>query len=69
MGTKSIYMPVMPAHVKRLTKTMVELLRGANVQVSNTDYVDLTLTYEECDMNSNRDQNNLCPPIRYYFTA
>lgn len=67
MGTKSIYMPVMPTHAKRLNKTMIELLKGMNHKVVKGDYVDLFLTYEECDQNENRDQNNLCPPIRYFF--
>lgn len=68
MGTKSIYMPVMPTHAKRLNKTMLELLKGASSDsVMKDDYVDLTLTYEECDQDENRDQNNLCPPIRYFF--
>jgi len=68
LGTKSIYIPVMPGHAKRLNKTMIELTKGANPgTITASDYVDLFLTYEECDNNDNRDQNNLCPPIRYFF--
>ncbi len=58
----------MPGHAKRLNKTMIELTKGVNPgPISEKDYVDLFLTYEECDKNDNRDQNNLCPPIRYFF--
>jgi len=47
---------------------MIELTKGVNPgPISEKDYVDLFLTYEECDKNDNRDQNNLCPPIRYFF--
>ena len=68
MGTKSIYMPVMPGHAKRLSKTMIELTKGVNQgTIATGDYVDLFITYEECDKDENRDQNNLCPPIRYFF--
>lgn len=58
----------MPGHAKRLNKTMIELTKGTNHgTLTKTDYVDLFLTYEECDQNENRDQNNLCPPIRYFL--
>jgi ubiquitin-activating enzyme E1-like protein 2 len=69
-GSKSIYLPVMPTHAKRLNEKMVKLIKGVN-QLSEklkSEYVDLYLTYSECDNNENRDQNNLCPPIRYFFS-
>jgi hypothetical protein len=61
----------MPGHVKRLPKKMVELIKGASFNENNlkpNEYVDLFLTYEECDSDNDRDQNNKCPPIRYYFS-
>ena len=73
-GSKSIYLPVMPTHAKRLNEKMLKLIKGlATVQAlqqsKSESYVDLFLTYEECDAASNedRDRNNACPPIRYYF--
>ncbi len=60
----------MPAHAKRLNEKMIKLTKGlTKLDSSNKeDYVDLHLTYAECDQEENRDQNNLCPPIRYYFS-
>ncbi len=57
----------MPGHAKRLSKTMLELVKGTNIVSIQENYADLFITYEECDQNENRDQNNLCPPIRYFF--
>ena len=62
----------MPGHAKRLTKSMLELIKGVNPAGLSKGqtleaYVDLFIVYAECDANENRDQNNLCPPIRYYF--
>ena len=66
-GAKAIYIPVMPGHVKRLNETMLKLIKGPNADVKNFEYVDLTLTYAECDEIDNGNANNLCPPVRYYF--
>ncbi len=43
--------------------------QGSVAQQANAEnYVDLFMTYEECDNDAeNRDRNNVCPPIRYYF--
>lgn len=57
-------MPIMPAHAKRLNEAMLKLIKKGPTE----DYVDLFLTYAECDSDeTNRDKNNLCPPIRYFF--
>ncbi|RNA32502.1 ubiquitin-like modifier-activating enzyme 6 [Brachionus plicatilis] len=72
-GAKSIYLPVMPGHAKRLNEKMLKLVKGvANLAAlgnqSDKHYCDLHLTYQECDNDANdRDKNNLCPPIRYFF--
>ena len=69
-GSKPIYIPVMPGHAKRLNETMLKLTKGIAKMTPATvvePYVDLFLTYAECDAEENRDQNNLCPPIRYFF--
>lgn len=72
-GSKSVYMPVMPTHAKRLNEKMLKLIKGVSAvsELKNPDaenYVDLNLTYEECDRDTeNRDKNNLLPPIRYFF--
>lgn len=71
-GAKSIYLPVMPGHAKRLNEKMLKLVKGVKslTELTNqTDnYCDLYLTYQECDNDENdRDKNNLCPPIRYFF--
>ena len=57
----------MPGHAKRLNEKMIKLTKGlVKLDSSHKDtYVDLNLTYVECDQQENRDQNNLCPPIRY----
>ena len=69
-GAKSIYLPVLPGHVKRLNETMLKLIKGSpGAAVTAGDYVDLTLTYVECDEIDNASANNMCPPIRYYFMA
>ena len=62
LGSKPIYLPAMPGHAKRLSETMLKLTKA-----STESYVDLHLTYVECDASQNRDQNNLCPPIRYFL--
>ena len=72
LGSKPIYIPVMPGHAKRLNETMLKLTKGAvgaaqNEETLKNEYVDLFLTYDECDNDDKRDQNNLCPPIRYWF--
>jgi hypothetical protein len=72
-GSKSIYLPVMPGHAKRLNEKMIKLVKGvtsaqALQQTNSENYVDLFMTYEECDNDTeNRDRNNVCPPIRYFF--
>ncbi|CAF0884359.1 unnamed protein product [Brachionus calyciflorus] len=71
-GSKSIYIPVMPGHAKRLNEKMLKLIKGVSslsaLGKASENYCDLYLTYEECDNDSeNRDKNNLCPPIRYFF--
>lgn len=67
-------MPVLPAHAKRLNEKMLKLVKGVTSAdalrqaASSQNYVDLHLTFEECDQNEeNKDQNNLVPPMRYYF--
>ncbi len=55
----------MPGHSKRLNETMIKLLKKDISQGEN--FVDLFMTYAECDNDESRDRNNLCPPIRYYF--
>ena len=71
LGSKPIYIPVMPGHVKRLNETMLKLTKGSlvvqNEESLKYEYVDLFLTYDECDNDEKRDQNNICPPIRYWF--
>lgn len=76
LGSKPIYIPVLPGHLKRLNETMLKLLKGltnlanVNEETLKNEYVDLFLTYKECDeTDERRDQNNLCPPIRYWFSA
>jgi ubiquitin-activating enzyme E1-like protein 2 len=64
-GSKTIYMPIMPGHSKRLGETMIKLLKKDTSQ--GEKFVDLFITYAECDKDESRDRNNLCPPIRYYF--
>jgi hypothetical protein len=73
-GSKSIYLPVMPTHAKRLNEKMVKLIKGvqsvASLNKTDPNYVDLFLTYEECDQdneNNMNEKNNSCPPIRYFF--
>lgn len=66
-------MPVMPSHAKRLNEKMLKLIKGVQsadaLRQSNApNYVDLHLTFEECDKkDENIDQNNFVPPIRYFF--
>lgn len=63
-------MPVLPAHMKRLNEKMLKLVKGLTSADSlkqsgvGQNYADLNLTFEEC---SGDEQNNLVPPIRYYF--
>ncbi len=60
----------MPGHAKRLNEKMLKLIKGLlklDATIGKDDYADLHLTYAECDQVDDRDQNNLCPPIRYYF--
>ena len=64
-GSKTIYMPIMPGHSKRLSETMIKLLKKDISQ--GEKFVDLYITYAECDSDESRDRNNLCPPIRYYY--
>ena len=66
-GAKAIYIPVMPGHAKRLNETMLKLIKGPSADIQNYEYVDLALTYAECDEIDNGNANNLCPPVRYYF--
>ncbi len=68
-GSKVIWLPVMPGHAKRLNEPMIKLIKGltAATHVSPSDYVDLSMTYSECDEIDNGNRNNLCPPVRYYF--
>ena len=73
LGSKPIYIPVMPGHAKRLNETMLKLTKGVsnlnsvNEETLKKEYIDLFITYKECDNDEKRDQNNLCPPIRYWF--
>lgn len=63
LGSKPIYLPAMPGHAKRLAESMMKLSRAS----ASDRYLDLHVTYAECDSSENRDQNNLCPPIRYFL--
>ena len=49
----------MPGHAKRLGETMLKLLKKDS---SQGGFVELFVTYAECDNDENRDRNNLCPP-------
>ena len=60
-------MPIMPGHAKRLSETMLKLLKKEATQTEQ--FVDLFITYAECDSDESRDRNNLCPPIRYFFKS
>ena len=55
----------MKGHSRRLGETMLKLLKKDNSEEGG--FVELFVTYAECDNDENRDRNNLCPPIRYYF--
>ncbi len=68
-GSKVVWLPVMPGHAKRLAEPMAKLIKGpvgVNTLTTN-DYVDLSITYAECDNIDHGNRNSLCPPVRYYF--
>lgn len=55
-GASIVYMSVMPAHQKRLTKSIKKLLKPSDTQT----YAELTATFAE-------GENIVAPPIRYHF--
>ncbi|XP_071116037.1 ubiquitin-like modifier-activating enzyme 6 [Haliotis cracherodii] len=57
-GVKMVYMPIMPAHSKRLNMTMVKLLKPSATQ----KYVDLVVSFDD-----DNDEDVPGPPVRYYF--
>eukprot|EP00106_Octopus_bimaculoides_P021056 XP_014788498.1 PREDICTED: ubiquitin-like modifier-activating enzyme 6 [Octopus bimaculoides] len=57
-GAKMIYVPILPGHKKRLTQSMIKLIKPLAQQT----YVDLIVSLE-----SEEDEDIPGPPLRYYF--
>ncbi|CAH1797332.1 unnamed protein product [Owenia fusiformis] len=57
-GVKMIYVPIMPAHKKRIPHTMIKLIKPH----AGVKYVDLVVSFE-----GDGDEDIPGPPIRYHF--
>ncbi|XP_072037790.1 LOW QUALITY PROTEIN: ubiquitin-like modifier-activating enzyme 6 [Amphiura filiformis] len=60
-GTKMVYVPIMPGHMKRLPQKMCDLIKFSD----GIKYVDLTVGFEPEDPDEDEDLSG--PPIRYHF--
>ncbi|XP_038073495.1 ubiquitin-like modifier-activating enzyme 6 [Patiria miniata] len=60
-GVKMIFVPMMPGHMKRLSKSMLELLKPSD----GIKYMDLTIGFEP--PSEDADEDLPAPPVRYYF--
>ncbi|XP_071964323.1 ubiquitin-like modifier-activating enzyme 6 [Antedon mediterranea] len=60
-GVRMVYVPIMPGHNKRLTQTMISLLKPS----SDDAYFDLVIGFEPLEEDA--DEDLPAPPLRYYF--
>ncbi|XP_022102923.1 ubiquitin-like modifier-activating enzyme 6 [Acanthaster planci] len=60
-GVKMIFVPMIPGHMKRLGKRMLELLKPSD----GVKYMDLTIGFEP--PSEDADEDLPAPPVRYHF--
>ncbi|KAK2161943.1 hypothetical protein LSH36_107g04046 [Paralvinella palmiformis] len=60
-GVKMLYVPIIPAHKKRLRQPMLQFLKSA----SSKKYVDLVVSFKAAADDTEVEQEG--PPVRYFF--
>lgn len=60
-GVKMLYVPIIPAHKKRLKQPMLQFLKSA----SSKKYVDLVVSFKSSSEDAEVEKEG--PPVRYYF--